>query len=242
MAREGAKVVVTDYARSRRRQRGGRDREAAAPASFFSAQCKLEEDWIKWSTEPWRNTAGSTLLSTCGDRHPGNAEDASFADCVKSSASNLDGSFLEPSMASADQARSKGWGNHQPFLDRGIGGDPDPRRVNASKAASAFSLNRAALRCAGKQAQVFSSTLSPAGLFWTRWSKMLRASEAKRKALVALHPVGHLGEPDDIDGELSILPRTKPEFITGRRANRRRIQRAVIVWTRAGQPVCTGFT
>jgi NAD(P)-dependent dehydrogenase (short-subunit alcohol dehydrogenase family) len=40
-------------------------------------------------------------------------------------------------------------------------------------------------------------------------------AEAKRKALVALHPVGHLGEPDDIGWGAVYLASDEAKFITG---------------------------
>ena len=40
-------------------------------------------------------------------------------------------------------------------------------------------------------------------------------AEVKRKALIALHPVGHLGEPDDIAWGVVYLASDEAKFITG---------------------------
>jgi NAD(P)-dependent dehydrogenase (short-subunit alcohol dehydrogenase family) len=98
----------------------------------------------------------------------------------------------------------------------GLVGGPDVPPYHASKGAVRLMTKTDALLYAGDQIRV--NAIHP-GYIWTPMvENHLRAAgdpEAGRKAIAALHPLGRIGEPDDIAYGALYLASDESKFVTG---------------------------
>jgi NAD(P)-dependent dehydrogenase (short-subunit alcohol dehydrogenase family) len=98
----------------------------------------------------------------------------------------------------------------------GIIGAGDVPAYHASKGAVAEMTKNDAILYAKEQIRV--NSVHP-GFIWTpmveNFSKSTGAEEATREALDALHPLGHIGEPDDIAWGIVYLASDESKFVTG---------------------------
>jgi 3(or 17)beta-hydroxysteroid dehydrogenase len=217
LAREGAKVVVTDM-----RDADGADtvseiEKAGGTACFFHHNVSLEDEWIKVvNGAVARFGRLDVLVNNAGIAIPGNAEDAPFADWRKVMSVNLDGVFLGVEYA----IRAMKQGGHGGSIINlssieGLVGDADLAAYNASKGGVRLLTKSAALHCAKTGTGIRVNSIHP-GFIWTPMVENGPGdAEARRKALIALHPVGHLGEPDDIAWGVVYLASEEAKFITG---------------------------
>jgi NAD(P)-dependent dehydrogenase (short-subunit alcohol dehydrogenase family) len=165
MAREGAKVVVTDMREADGASAVAEIEKAGGTASFFQHNVSIEDDWIKVVDETVAKYGRlDVVVNNAGIATPGSAEDASLADWRKVISVNLDGVFLG--------------------TKHGIRGIKQGQRGGAI-------INLSSIE------------------------GLVGDAEAKRKGLIALHPVGHLGEPDDIGWGAVYLASDEAKFITG---------------------------
>jgi len=98
----------------------------------------------------------------------------------------------------------------------GLVGAPDSPPYHASKGAVRLMTKTDALLYATERIRV--NSVHP-GFIWTPMvENFLRAGgdpEGGRRALEALHPVGHVGEPDDVDFAILYLASDESAFVTG---------------------------
>jgi len=97
-------------------------------------------------------------------------------------------------------------------------GDPNLAAYNASKGGVRIFTKSAALHCAKAGYKIRVNSVHP-GYIWTPMVEAYLATQpdpAAAKAYVAgLHPVGHLGEPDDIAYGVLYLASDESKFVTG---------------------------
>jgi 3(or 17)beta-hydroxysteroid dehydrogenase len=100
----------------------------------------------------------------------------------------------------------------------GLIGDPALAAYNASKGAVRLLSKSAALYCAKDKTNIRVNSVHP-GYIWT---PMVRHSvessghaDEKRRTLEALHPVGHLGKPNDVAYGVLYLASDESAFVTG---------------------------
>ena len=217
MAREGAKVVVTDMREADGASAVAEIEKAGGTASFFQHNVSLEEDWIKVVDGTVAKYGRlDVVVNNAGIATPGSAEDASFADWRKVISVNLDGVFLgtKHGIRGIKQGQKGGAIINLSSIE-GLVGDPDLAAYNASKGGVRLLTKSAALHCAKTGTGIRVNSIHP-GFVWTPMVENAPGdAEAKRKALVALHPVGHLGEPDDIGWGAVYLASDEAKFITG---------------------------
>ncbi len=98
----------------------------------------------------------------------------------------------------------------------GIVGAGDVPPYHASKGAVAEMTKNDAIIYAKEQIRV--NSVHP-GFIWTpmveNFAKATGAEQAARDALAALHPLGHIGEPDDIAWGIVYLASDESKFVTG---------------------------
>ena len=98
----------------------------------------------------------------------------------------------------------------------GLVGGPDVPPYHASKGAVRLMTKTDALTYAADQIRV--NSIHP-GFIWTPMVEKhlagLADAEAGRQATAALHPLGHLGEPDDIAWGAVYLASDESKFVTG---------------------------
>lgn len=97
-------------------------------------------------------------------------------------------------------------------------GDPTLAAYNASKGGVRLFTKSAALHCARSGYRIRVNSVHP-GYIWTPMVQGLTADtpdqEAARQKLIDLHPLGHLGEADDIAYGILFLASDESKFMTG---------------------------
>ena len=100
----------------------------------------------------------------------------------------------------------------------GIVGDRRLAAYDASKGGVRILTKSAALHCAKMGYKIRVNTVHPGFIdtpMVTGFLKGQRDPAAARKALEALHPIGHLGEPDDVAYAVLYLASDESKFATG---------------------------
>jgi 3(or 17)beta-hydroxysteroid dehydrogenase len=218
LVREGAKVVLTDI----------QDAAGQAVADSLGADQTLyrhhdaasEADWqsvIAWTLDQFGqldvvvNNAGVALIKS--------VEETTLADWRGLMSVNLDGVFLGTKYGIA-ALRLQGRGGSIINLSsiEGIIGDPNLAAYNASKGGVRLLTKSAALHCAKAGYGIRVNSIHP-GIIWTpmveTWLTATGHPEQGRRYLDSLHPVGHVGEPDDIAYGVLYLASEEAKFITG---------------------------
>jgi 3(or 17)beta-hydroxysteroid dehydrogenase len=99
----------------------------------------------------------------------------------------------------------------------GLVGGPNSGAYNASKGGVTLYTKSTALYCAQQQLGIRVNSIHP-GYIWTELVesnlKLLGDVEAERAKLDALHPIGHLGEPNDVAYGFLYLASDESKFVT----------------------------
>src|SRR5271165_972851 len=217
LAREGAKVVVTDMRDTDGTQTVGEIKKIGGEGCFYHHDVSVEEDWIK-VVDGALKTCGrlDVVVNNAGVAIPGNVEETTFANWRKLLSINLDGVFLGIKHGIRGiKAGGRGGSIVNLSSIEGLVGDPDLAAYNASKGGVRLLTKSAALHCAKTGNRIRVNSIHP-GFIWTPMVQNTPGdAEAKHKALIALHPVGHLGEPDDIAWGVVYLASDESNFVTG---------------------------
>lgn len=218
LAREGAKVVVTDLKEEEGHAAADEIIDAGGEAIFLRHDVASESDWDK---------AIAMTVSRFGrlDIVVNNAGVALAADVEKTTLEqwrwlmsiNLDGVFLGTQRAVAAM-RATGGSIVNISSIEGLIGDANLAAYNASKGGVRIFTKSAALHCAKSGYKVRVNSIHP-GYIWTPMVEHYLSSQpdpAAAKAFIeGLHPVGHLGEPDDIAYGVLYLASDESKFVTG---------------------------
>ena len=132
---------------------------------------------------------------------------------------NLDGSFLGTQYGIKAMKETGEGGSIINFSSiEGIVGDPNLAAYNASKGGVTLFTKSAALHCAKEGSGIRVNSIHPAYIWTPMVENFLKAQgdvEAGKKQLESLHPIGHLGEPDDIGYGVVYLASDESKFMTG---------------------------
>jgi NAD(P)-dependent dehydrogenase (short-subunit alcohol dehydrogenase family) len=218
LAREGARVIVTDV----------KDKEGAAVADeivaaggeamFLHHDVAKEEDWTRvMASTASRFGPLSILVNNAGVAIPANVEDTTLEQWRWLMSINLDGVFLGTRFAIAAM-KARGGSIINLSSIEGLIGDPNLAAYNASKGGVRIFTKSAALHCAKAGYKIRVNSVHP-GYIWTPmvegYVKSHADAEAAKAALAALHPLGHIGEPDDIAYGILYLASDESKFVTG---------------------------
>jgi len=133
---------------------------------------------------------------------------------------NLDGVFLGTKHAILTMKRNDPTGGAIINISsiEGLVGDPNLSAYNASKGGVRLYTKSVALYCAKEQLNIRANSIHP-GYIWTPMVESYLAEhgdvEEGRKALAALHPIGRVGEPEDIAYGVVYLASDEAKFVTG---------------------------
>jgi NAD(P)-dependent dehydrogenase (short-subunit alcohol dehydrogenase family) len=222
LAKEGAKVVITD------RKPDGADavlediKRAGGEAIFIQQDVSKEEDWQR----AIKDTVGrfgklSILVNNAGVGAGKNIEEITLDDWRWVMSVNLDGVFLGTKYAIEAMKTTGGGSIVNMSSIEGIIGDSRMVAYDTSKGGLRTLTKSAALHCAQRGYSIRVNTVHPGFIDTDMVRGFLKAQakgddiEAARKALVSLHPLGHLGEPDDVAYAVLYLASEESKFATG---------------------------
>jgi len=222
LAKEGAKVVITD------RKDEGADavlreiEQAGGEALFVQQDVSKEEDWqhaIAATVEKFGKL--DVLVNNAGVGEGKNIEDITLEEWRWVMSINLDGVFLGTKYAIEAMEKTGGGSIINMSSIEGIVGDSRMATYDTSKGGLRTLTKSAALHCAQRGYNIRANTVHPGFIDTAMVRGFLKAQakdgdvEAARKALENLHPVGHLGEPDDVAYAVLYLASDESKFATG---------------------------
>ena len=222
LAHEGAKVVITD-----RKADGAEDvleeiQKGGGEAIFIQQDVSKEEDWQRVIEETVdRFGKVDVLVSNAGVGVGKNIEDITLEDWRWVMSVNLDGVFLGTKYAVEAMKKSGGGSIINMSSIEGMVGDSRMVAYDSSKGGLRTLTKSAALHCAKRGYNIRINSVHPGFIDTDMVRGFLKAQakngdvDAARKALESLHPVGHLGEPDDVAYAVLYLASDESKFATG---------------------------
>ena len=219
LAREGAAVAVTDVDVTLGSKLADDINCAGGAAMFLEHDVGDETQWRDvMDTVVRRLGRLDIVVNNAGLGIAGDIEHATMDEWRKLMRVNLDGVFLGTKYAVQTLRRFGGGSIINMSSIEGLVGDPKIAAYNSSKGGVRLLTKSAALYCAKAGYKIRVNSVHP-GYIWTPMvENFLRASgdvEKGRKALDALHPLGHIGEPDDIAYGVLYLASDESKFVTG---------------------------
>lgn len=218
LAREGAKLVVSDVKAAEGRAVAGEIGAAGGEALFVEQDVSKEADWARAMDEALgRFGRLDVLVNNAGVALGASLEDTTLEQWRWLMSINLDGVFLGVK-AAVKTMKAHGGSIINLSSIEGLIGDPNLAAYNASKGGVRLLTKSAALYCAKQGYGIRVNSIHP-GYIVTPMVKGYVEEQADpaaaRAALTALHPVGHLGEPDDIAYGVVYLASDESKFVTG---------------------------
>jgi len=222
LAQEGAKVVLTDI----------KDREGKAAANAITRHnataIYMHHDVS--SEQDWEHVIGQTiaafgrvdvLVNNAGVGFGSPPEEQTLEQWRWVLGINLDGVFLgtKHAIRAMKQHPPKGGSIINFSSIEGLVGDPNLGAYNASKGGVRLYTKSVALYCAKAGLNIRVNSIHP-GYIWTPMVENYLSQtgadlQAGRRALDAMHPIGHMGEPDDIAYGVLYLASDEAKFVTG---------------------------
>ncbi len=218
LAREGARVIVTDFREIEGATTTDAIVSAGGEAMFLKQDVAKEEDWKRVIASTVARFGGlDILVNNAGVALPANAEDTTLDQWRWLMSINLDGVFLGVKYA-IGAMKAKGGSIVNLSSIEGLIGDPNLAAYNASKGGVRLLTKSAALHCAKAGYKIRVNSIHP-GYILTPMVEGYVAAQADpaaaKTALAALHPLGHIGEPDDIAYGVLYLASDESKFVTG---------------------------
>ncbi|MFW7267223.1 glucose 1-dehydrogenase [Gluconacetobacter sp. Hr-1-5] len=218
LAREGAKVAVADLKADEGHAVVAEIEAAGGEALFVPLDVSREEDWTQAIAAVLARFGRLDIaVNNAGIAYSGTVESTSLHDWRRVQSINLDGVFLGTKAAVAAMKDHGGSIINLSSIE-GLIGDPTLAAYNASKGGVRLFTKSAALHCARSGYRIRVNSVHP-GYIWTPMVQGLTGETpdqaAARKQLEALHPIGHLGEADDIAYGILYLASDESKFMTG---------------------------
>jgi len=221
LAREGAKVVVTDIKDAEGEDVAQAIAEAGGEALYRTHDVADEAAWeavVAATLDRFGRL--DVLVNNAGVGWGGSPEDETLERWRQLMSINLDGVFLGTKHAIRAMKRNDPPGGAIVNISsvEGLVGDPNLGAYNASKGGVRLYTKSVALYCAKAGLNIRVNSLHP-GYIWTPMVESYLAEHGDvaegRRALDAMHPVGHVGEPDDIAYGVVYLASDEAKFVTG---------------------------
>jgi len=217
LAKEGAKVIVTDIDETLGKKVVEEITSRGGEAIFIKHDVTSECDW----NEVMQKTLArfgkvDVLVNNAGVIFHKKIEDISLEEWRWLMSINLDGVFLGTKYAIGAMKRSGGGSIINISSAAGIVGALNTSAYVASKGGVRLFTKAAALECskAGYDYNIRVNSVHP-GVIETPMTEAGLKDEAGRRTRVAWHPIGRLGEPEDIAYGVLYLASDESKFITG---------------------------
>jgi NAD(P)-dependent dehydrogenase (short-subunit alcohol dehydrogenase family) len=218
LAREGARVIVSDIKEREGAAVADEIVAAGGEAMFMSHDVASPDAWRRVIAAAVSRFGGlDILVNNAGVAVSANVEDTSDEQWRWLMSINLDGVFFGTQQAIAVM-KAKGGSIINLSSIEGLIGDPSLAAYNASKGGVRLFTKSAALHCAKAGYKIRVNSIHP-GYIWTPMVEAFLNAQpdpAAAKAVVeGLHPLGHLGDPDDIAYGVVYLASDESKFVTG---------------------------
>ncbi|TAM91235.1 glucose 1-dehydrogenase [bacterium] len=218
LAREGAQVVVSDID-ERDGTQTAREVAALSEGIFVAHDVASEAAWEAVMDQTLRRFGRlDVVVNNAGIGTTGNVEEATLESWRRLMAINCDGVFLGTKHA-IRAMKASGSGsiiNLSSIL--GLVGDAGTAAYGASKGAVRLLTKSAALYCARAGYRIRVNSVHPGYIVTPMVEHFLSVQSdpvAARKAIEALHPIGRLGEADDVAYGVLYLASDESRFVTG---------------------------
>jgi NAD(P)-dependent dehydrogenase (short-subunit alcohol dehydrogenase family) len=224
LAREGARVVVTDVnARGAEAVAQALNAERAGTAIAIAHDVTDEAQWTQAFEETERAFGGlHVLVNNAGIAFTRNLEDTTLAEWRRVHAIDLDGVFLGcklslPLMEKTVKATGLGGSIVNISSIAGIIAGHNLAAYNSAKAAVRHLSKSVALHCARRGFGIRSNSIHPVFIATPMLDDILHGDgSAERMAkLTRQVPLGRIGEPDDIAYAILYLASDESKFVTG---------------------------
>lgn len=221
LAREGAAVVLTDIKDDEGQQVATEICDGGGEAIYLHHDVADEEAWERVVAAAVDRFGGlDVLVNNAGVGWGGPPEDETLERWRSLMSVNLDGVFLGTKHAL--KAMSRDVGRRASIVNissiEGLVGDPNLGAYNASKGGVRLYTKSVALYCGKAGLGVRVNSVHP-GYIWTPMVENYLTENGDvdegRAALDALHPIGHIGEPEDIAYAVLYLASDESKFVTG---------------------------
>lgn len=217
LAKEGASVVIGDLREKEGSQTVGEIEAAGGKALFVKLDASSEASW-KAAIEAALSTFGrlDIAVNNAGIAYSGTVESTSLEDWRRVQSVDLDGVFLGTKYA-IEAIRKHGQGGSIINLSsiEGFIGDPTLAAYNAAKGGVRIFTKSAALHCAKSGYRIRVNSVHPGYIDTPMVQGLTHQDPAARQRLVDLHPLGHLGTPEDIAYGILYLASDESKFVTG---------------------------
>ncbi|MEJ0023960.1 MAG: glucose 1-dehydrogenase [Alphaproteobacteria bacterium] len=218
LAREGACVVLTDLKESEGMAVADQIIDAGGEALFLSQDVAREDHWLTVIAATERRFGGlDILVNNAGVALAGTVEDTTLDQWRWLMSINLDGVFLGMKYATMAM-KAKGGSIINLSSIEGLIGDANLAAYNASKGGVRLLTKSTALACAKAGYRIRVNSIHPGYIETPMVQGYIQGQTnpgGARDAIAALHPLGHLGEPDDIAYGVLYLASDESKFMTG---------------------------
>lgn len=216
-ANEGAKVVLTDINEARGNEIIDDIKGDGKEALFLKQDVTKEEDWES-TVDKILETYGelNVVVNNAGIGALRDIENTTLEDWNKVISINLDSVFLGTKHAILGMKKNNSVGsiiNVSSIL--GLVGDGNAAAYNASKGGVRLLTKSAALHSANSKYNIRVNSIHPGYVKTPLVDEALDEGHASVKLLESLHPMGHLGEPEDMAQGVLFLASDESKFMTG---------------------------
>jgi NAD(P)-dependent dehydrogenase (short-subunit alcohol dehydrogenase family) len=218
LAREGARVVITDVKEAEGRALADEINNAGGVCIFVRHDVTQESDWVQAIDLTLQRFGRlDVLVNNAGVALAGGVEDTTLEQWRWLMSINLDGVFLGAKHG-VEAMKTLGGSIINLSSIEGLIGDPNLAAYNASKGGVRLLTKSVALDCAKRGYGIRVNSIHPGYILTPMVEGYVHGqedAEAAEEALAALHPLGHIGEPDDIAYGVVYLASDESKFVTG---------------------------
>ncbi|TPL03624.1 MULTISPECIES: glucose 1-dehydrogenase [unclassified Mesorhizobium] len=219
LAAEGATLAVSDIDDALAADTAMQIEKAGGQALALRHDVSKPEDWPSvMAAIEGRFGRLDVLVNNAGIAIAKNIEDTTLAEWRRTMAINLDGVFLGCQEGIKLMKRSGGGSIVNLSSIDGIIGEAELAAYCASKGGVRTLTKAVAVHCAEKRYGIRCNSIHP-GYIWTpqteNYLRDLGTLDQEKAKALSRHPIGFLGEPDDIAYMVLYLASDESKFVTG---------------------------